>query len=183
MSQKTRFHRTLSLFSWLSQLRLAQQLANKNLRAAHRRQKVLYDQQFQGEELRVGDRVCLYCPAVKPGCTKKFAILWRSPYAVIDKTGSVNYKIQLIGRLQTTIVHQTGWSWVTVSRNHARLAHSMHKRNHYLLSQPRINLRCQWSLPVQQPKPISLVILLLYTVILWLGEHRSTSVLQTHVML
>ena len=89
-----------------SQLRSAQQLANKNLRAAHRRQKALYDQRCQGEELRVGDRVWLYCPAVKPGRTKKFASLWRGPYTVIDKTGPVNYKIRLIGGLQTMIVHR-----------------------------------------------------------------------------
>ena len=55
-----------------SQLQSTHQLARKHLYTGHQRQKQSYDQKCQGEELRVGERVWLYCPAIKPGCTKKF---------------------------------------------------------------------------------------------------------------
>ena len=54
----------------------------------------------------MGDRVWLYVPAVKPGKTKKLSTLWRGPYTVIDRTGPVNYCIQLIGSTTTAIVHR-----------------------------------------------------------------------------
>ena len=44
--------------------------------------------------------------AVKPGKTKKLSTLWRGPYTVIDRTGPVNYCIQLIGSATTVIVHR-----------------------------------------------------------------------------
>ena len=46
----------------------------------------------------------MYTPVVKQGNTKKFSSFWRSPYAVIDKSGPVNYKVQLIGDTQTLLV-------------------------------------------------------------------------------
>ena len=88
------------------QLHMAQQLARRHLQAAHQQQKKFFDQKCQGEELRVGDRVWLYCPAIKPGRTKKFACLWKGPYTITDKTGPVNYRIQLIGGSQTMVVHR-----------------------------------------------------------------------------
>ena len=81
---------------------------------AHQRHKQSYDQKCQGEELRVGDRVWLYCLAIKPGRTKKFSSLWRGSYTITDKTGPVNYRIQLIAGIQTLVVH----------RNHLKLCYS-----------------------------------------------------------
>ena len=54
----------------------------------------------------MSDHVLLYVPAVKPGKTKKLSTLWRGPYTVIDRTGPVNYCIQLIGSMTTVIVHR-----------------------------------------------------------------------------
>ena len=88
------------------QLHSAQQLARRHLEAAHHRQKKFFDRKYQGEELRVGDRVWLYCPAIRPGRTKKFGCLWKGPYTITDRTGPVNYRIQLIGGLQTVLVHR-----------------------------------------------------------------------------
>jgi len=56
-------------------------------------------------EIRVGDRVWLLVPAIGTGKSKKLSSLWHGPYTVIDKTGPVNYRIQLIGRTHTTVVH------------------------------------------------------------------------------
>jgi len=37
---------------------------------------------------------------------RKNSSLWRGPYTIIDKTSSVNYRIQLIGTTKSLVVHQ-----------------------------------------------------------------------------
>ena len=54
----------------------------------------------------MGDRVCLYTPAVKEGRSKKQATQWRGPYTIVDNTSSVNYRIQLIGAAHQIAVHR-----------------------------------------------------------------------------
>jgi len=65
-----------------------------------------YDKKESGHSFSVGDLVWLYIPAVKLGRTKKFSCLWWCPYTVIDKTGVVNYRIQLLGSTKTLVVHR-----------------------------------------------------------------------------
>ena len=54
----------------------------------------------------VGDRVWLYVPAVKQGRTRKLSLLWSGPYTIIDRVGTVTYRIQLIGSPKTLVVHK-----------------------------------------------------------------------------
>ena len=54
----------------------------------------------------MGDRVWLYTPAVKEGRSKKLATQWHGPYTILDKTNSVNYRIQLIGAAHQIVVHR-----------------------------------------------------------------------------
>ena len=70
----------------------------QHLKAAHFRQKRLYDQRTQNKEYHIGELVWLFVPAVKTGETKKLASLW--------KVSAVTHKIQLIGSCHTTVVHQ-----------------------------------------------------------------------------
>jgi len=65
-----------------------------------------YDKKESGHSFSVGDLVWFYVPAVTPGRTKKFSCLWWGPYTVIDKTGVVNYRIQLLGSTKTLLVHR-----------------------------------------------------------------------------
>ena len=88
------------------QLKDAFAFTRERLATRHRQQKAAYDQNSRAMEFKVGDRVWLYVPAVKPGKTKKLSTLWRGPYTVIDRTGPVNYCIQLIGSATTVIVHR-----------------------------------------------------------------------------
>ena len=74
--------------------------------APKQKQKTNYEKDGVSEEFAVGDRVWLFIPAVKTGRTKKLASLWRGPYTVTDRTGHVNYRIQLIGTTKTLIVHR-----------------------------------------------------------------------------
>ena len=51
----------------------------------------------------------VYSFVVPTGCTKKFASFWKGPDTILDKSGPVNYKIQLIGGTQQSVVHH---SWL-----------------------------------------------------------------------
>ena len=77
----------------------------QNLTQAQSRRKHLHDHSANSTAFQCGDRVWLYVPAVKQGRSRKLSSLWRGPYTVIDKTSSVNYRIQLIGTSQSLVVH------------------------------------------------------------------------------
>ena len=87
-------------------LKVAYDTVRSNVLRSKQKQKVNYEKDGISEEFSVGDRVWLFIPAVKTGRTKKLASLWRGPYMVIDRTGHVNYRIQLIGTTKTLIVHR-----------------------------------------------------------------------------
>ena len=48
------------------------------------------------------------CAFHQTGRTKKFALLWRGPYTILDRIGPVNYRVQLIVSTKTLVVHQNG---------------------------------------------------------------------------
>ena len=81
-------------------------IAQQQLRVQHLRNKRLHDKHPTAEQFYVGDREWLYSPVVPQGYTKKFTSFWKGPYTIVDKTGDVNYKIQLIGGTQTFVVHR-----------------------------------------------------------------------------
>ena len=80
-----------------SKLKRAFEQTRDKLSTCQKRRKETHDRDTRGAEFKVGDRVWLYVPAIKPGKTKKLSSLWRGPYTVLDKTSPVNYSIQLIG--------------------------------------------------------------------------------------
>jgi len=86
-------------------LRNAYGLVRKSLAAVHAQQKKIYDKKSSESAFKIGDRVWLFVPAV-PTRTKKLASLWRGPYTVVDKTGPVNYRVQLIRSTATLVVHR-----------------------------------------------------------------------------
>ena len=96
--------------SYVEEVGLSLKTAYNNIRQSiektHKANKSRHDKKVSGCNFAVGDLVWLYVPAVKPGRTKKFSCLWRGPYTVIDKTGPVDYKIQLLGSMKTIVVHR-----------------------------------------------------------------------------
>ena len=76
----------------------------ESIRIAHQRNKARYDQHTTATSFSIGDQVWLFVPAVKTGRTKKLASLWRGPYTVTDKLSPVNYRIQLLGVPNKTLV-------------------------------------------------------------------------------
>ena len=107
------------------QLKQSSDLARSCIQKQHDRHKDLHDQRSALSELTIGDCVWLYTPAVKPGQTKRLALLWRGPYTVLDRYGLVDYKIQLVGGNQTQVVH----------RDRLKLCHGLPS----LFSSPRPN--------------------------------------------
>ena len=87
-------------------LKVAYDTVRSNVARSKQKQKTNYEKDGVSEEFAVGARVWLFIPAVKTGRTKKLASLWRGPYTVTDRTGHVNYRIQLIGTTKTLIVHR-----------------------------------------------------------------------------
>lgn len=76
---------------------------NQHLREAYHQRKRFHQQSKKLCDFQCGDRVWLHVPAIKRGRTKS---LWRGPYTVMDKTSSVNYRIQLIGSTKSIVVHR-----------------------------------------------------------------------------
>ena len=68
-----------------SKLKCAFEQTRQKLSISHQHQKEIYDASSQGSPFRIGDRVWLYVPAVKPGKNRKFSSLWRGPYTVLDR--------------------------------------------------------------------------------------------------
>ena len=77
-------------------LKSAYDMIRVNLDVAHKKRKDVKDKHCSETNFSIGDRVWLFNPAVKVGQTKKFSLLWRGPYTVIDRVNPVNYRIQLI---------------------------------------------------------------------------------------
>ena len=76
-------------------LKEAYNVAQQKLSRQYLRQKGTHDSAGTASEFQIGDVVWLYTPVVKQGNTKKFTSFWRGPYTVIDKSGPVNYTVQL----------------------------------------------------------------------------------------
>ena len=84
-------------------MKVAYDTVRSNVARSKQKQKTNYEKDGVSEEFAVGERVWLFIPA---GRTKKLASLWCGPYTVTDRTGHVNYRIQLIGTTKTLIVHR-----------------------------------------------------------------------------
>lgn len=77
----------------LRHLTRAWELAKANITNAQKRQKRNYDTKLYDPSFRVGDRVLLYCPAVKRGTTAKLSHQWHGPYRITARN-STNATIQ-----------------------------------------------------------------------------------------
>ena len=79
-----------------------------NITSAHQLNKEHYDKETLSLNL-VGDLVWLHVSAVKLGRTKTFALQWKGPYTIIDRTCEVNYKLKLVGSSVKPLIVQHNW--------------------------------------------------------------------------
>lgn len=87
-------------------LQTAFQLVKKNLLTAAEKQEKDRLKKFKDKNIRVGDLVFLYTPAIKPGESKKFGSRNRGIYRVKLQTSPVNFQISHVNNpLDTQNVH------------------------------------------------------------------------------
>ena len=68
--------------------------------------KLYYNQHAKDHSFRVGHKVWIYDPAVKPGLSKKLCCLWHGPFCLIEKITPVSFKVaNLQGKLQKDSIH------------------------------------------------------------------------------
>ena len=90
----------------IRQIRTARQLATECTRQAQQRMKLYYDQHAKDHPFRVGHKVWIYNPAVKPGLSKKLRCLWHGPFHLIEQITPVSFKVaNLQGKLQKSSIH------------------------------------------------------------------------------
>ena len=77
----------------------AYERVREQLGVSHRRQKDVYDRSASAVQLRVGDKVWLYTPAIKKGRTAKFSRPWSGPWQISKVLNGVTYKIARMGFL------------------------------------------------------------------------------------
>lgn len=71
-----------------------------------RRLKDNYDRKKRGADIRAGDDVFLFNPALKPDEAAKFHISWRGPVQVLGKVSEILFKIEdPANKCKTKIVH------------------------------------------------------------------------------
>ena len=68
--------------------------------------KLYYDQHAKDHPFKVGRKVWIYNPAVKPGLSKKLCSLWHGPFRLVDQVTPVSFKVcNLQGKPQKGSVH------------------------------------------------------------------------------
>ena len=82
------------------------QRVRDNLKAAHQRQKELYDKRVHGQPFTVGEFVWLHNPHVPLGHSRKLHCPWSGPYLVVECLSDVTYRIRSVyGKNCEQVVH------------------------------------------------------------------------------
>jgi hypothetical protein len=58
------------------------------------------------KEFNIGDKVLLYDPTTKVGLSRKLTIRWKGPYTIIQKRNSINYIINIDGKMSLVNKHR-----------------------------------------------------------------------------
>ena len=68
--------------------------------------KLHYEQHAKDHPFKVGHKVWIYNPAVKPSLSKKLCSLWHDPFHLVDQVTPVSFKVcNIQGKLQKGSVH------------------------------------------------------------------------------
>ena len=58
------------------------------------------------DQFNIGDKVLLYDPTTKVGLSRKLTIRWKGPYTIIQKRNSINYVINIDGKMSLVNKHR-----------------------------------------------------------------------------
>ncbi|XP_050519398.1 uncharacterized protein LOC126893360 [Diabrotica virgifera virgifera] len=81
------------------------ELVRSNLQIASDRMKKRYDTQAERGCFKENDKVWLYNPKKRTGCSPKLQQFWEGPYLIVKKINDVIYRISKIPRGKPMIVH------------------------------------------------------------------------------
>ena len=74
----------------IRQIRTARHLATECTQLAQQRMKLYYNQDVKDHPFKVGHKVWIYNPTVKPGLLKKLCSLWHGPFNLVDQVTPVS---------------------------------------------------------------------------------------------
>ena len=90
----------------IRQIWTARQLATECAQQAQQRMKLYHNQHAKDHSFRIGHKVWIYNPAVKPGLSKKLCCLWHGPFRLIEQITPVSFKlVNVQGKLQKGSIH------------------------------------------------------------------------------
>ncbi|KAJ8356846.1 hypothetical protein SKAU_G00196400 [Synaphobranchus kaupii] len=105
----------------IERLGAAHAFARQQAESAGPRQKRAYDQHTKGAHFKTGDLVWVYGPKRTKGKSPKLQSAWVGPYTVLERLGEVVYRVRLLPRGRTVVLHR---DWLTPYRGAARPASS-----------------------------------------------------------
>ena len=70
-----------------------------------KRQKHYHDMKMSFERFKVGDKVYVFFPQKKVGCSSKLTSFWRGPFDVMAKLSEVLYRVNCGGNGKDQVIH------------------------------------------------------------------------------
>ena len=86
-------------------LEMAHAKIRQNISDNMKRQKRYHDENLSFETFEAGDKVYVYFPVKKVGCSSKLTSYWRGPYQVLDKLSDSLYKVNCGREGQVQVIH------------------------------------------------------------------------------
>ena len=86
-------------------LEMAHAKVRQNISVNMKRQKRYHDENLSFETFEAGDKVYVYFPVKKVGCSSKLTSYLRGPYQVLDKLSDSLYKINCGRESQVQVIH------------------------------------------------------------------------------
>ena len=84
---------------------MAHAKVRQNISDNMKRQKRYHDENLSFETFEAGDRVYVYFPVKKVGCSSKLTSYWRGPFQVFDKLSDSLYKVNCGRESQVQVIH------------------------------------------------------------------------------
>ena len=86
-------------------LEMAHTKVRQNISDNMKRLKRYHDESLSFETFEAGDKVYVYFPVKKVGCSSKLTSYWRGPYQVFDKLSDSLYKVNCGREGQVQVIH------------------------------------------------------------------------------
>lgn len=101
--------KSIPLNQWVWELQESLETTHSTVRQytgqAMRRQKKYHDQKLSYETFEVGEKVYVYFPVKRVGCSSKLTSYWRGPYEVKEKLSNVLYRVNCARSGSIQVIH------------------------------------------------------------------------------